>query len=235
MDKKTIGIIGGMGPMATVDLFSKIVSNTDAKCDSQHAHVIIDNVPTIPNRVHAIMGTGPSPLEPILRSATRLKQAGADFFIMPCNTAHYWFREIREGSGLEGVSIIQETVRFLKAQGVGKVGLLATDGTLRANVYNEEFSVSGIEQVTPSEAGQKEIMRLVFECVKAGKEPGDLALFREELAQMRKRGAEMIVAGCTELPILFSQFLPDVPVVDATDILARAAVHYAGYPLKDRR
>ena len=232
MTKQTIGVIGGMGPMATADLFRKMILRTDAESDAGHAHIIIDNVPSIPNRTEAILYGGPSPLPMLTESAMRLKNAGADFFILPCNTSHFWFDELCRASGLDGLSMVEAAADELVRRGVGCCGILATDGTVKSGIYKSALEKRGIRAVNPSEAGQREVMRLIYDCVKAGREPDSLDAFAEELRDMRRGGAEVFLAACTELPLVFDTYLPGEKVVDATDILAAAALRRAGYAVR---
>jgi len=231
--KKTIGIIGGMGPLATADLFTKIIVNTKATKDSDHCHVIIDNVPTIPNRGDAILNIGPSPFADLKQSAMRLKNAGADFFIMPCNTAHYWFDELVNETGLPGLSIVEATAQYLLDHNIKKIGLLATSGTIKGKVYDKVLNKYGIEAIVPDDQGQNEVMRLIYDCIKADKKPGDLSLLNSLLAKMEQSGSQACILACTELPILFKEYLPDYNAIDATLILARAAIKEAGCKIKD--
>ena len=114
VDKKTIGIIGGMGPMATSDLFGKLISFTDAKCDAEHAHIIIDNYPQIPDRTSAILKGTESPLPYLIESAHRLHEAGADFIIIPCITSHHFIQELEARTGFEFLNIVEETAKYFK-------------------------------------------------------------------------------------------------------------------------
>lgn len=231
--KKTVGVIGGMGPMATADFFRKMILRTDAAEDSEHIHIIIDNLPGIPNRTAALLGEGPSPLPKLVEAAVRLKNAGADFIVIPCNTSHFWFDEVCSQSGIAGVSMVEATAQELSRRGIQCAAVLATDGTVRSGIYERALEKRGIRQIVPSEEGQREIMRLIYDCVKAGKEPGDLSVLRRELEDLSRRGAQTFIAACTELPVIFDQYAPELPVTDATDILAVAAVQAAGYRVRD--
>ena len=231
--KKVCGIIGGMGPMATADLFMKIIDHTKAAGDAEHMRVLIDNNVNVPDRTAAILKGGASPLGELLHSANALIGMGADFLIMPCNTAHYFYEELQAGVAVPVLNMITETVRAVWKAGVKKAGLLATDGTLQAGIYDEPFTRAGVELIKPSEEGQKAVMDVIFRGVKAGSATYDTSALERELHSMRARGAETFVLACTELPIAFSRYGVNFPCVDPTDILARAAVLYGGYELKD--
>jgi aspartate racemase len=110
---KILGIIGGMGPLATVNLFNKIVINTDAQNDQEHIHMLVDNNINIPDRTAFLLGTGEDPTEELIKSAVRLEKAGADFLIMPCNTAHHFYEVIKEKINIDFLNMIEETVKFI--------------------------------------------------------------------------------------------------------------------------
>ncbi len=231
--KKVCGILGGMGPMATADLFTKIIHNTKAESDGEHMRVLIDSNTGIPDRTAAILYGGQSPLPELLRSAKTLERAGADFLIMPCNTAHYFYLDVQEGVSIPFVNMIEETVKVAAALGIKTAGLLATDGTSSAGIYDAPFQRADIALIKPSEEGQKALMDMIYNGVKAGKNSFDTAAIKKELLNMRERGAETFVLACTELPLAFTQYGLDFPALDPTNVLARAAVKFGGYALAD--
>ena len=231
--KKTIGIIGGMGPLATCDLFRKIIDVTDAACDQDHVHVLIDNNTNIPDRTAAILHGGQDPVPELAKSAGRLKEAGADVLIMPCNTAHYFYDRFAPAAGVPVLHMIRETAASLRRQGRRCVGLLATDGTVQSGVYGAAFEEAGIEMLTPDAAGQQAVMDVIYKGVKAGNMQIDLTGFEKAMDDLLARGAEVLVLGCTELPVAFQEFGIDRPNIDPTHVLASAAVRFAGAPLKE--
>lgn len=234
MSKKAIGIIGGMGPAATVDLFKKIVENTDAANDAGHVRVYMDCYPTIPDRTKAILGEGESPVPYLAESAEKLAAIGADFLIMPCNTSHYFYKELSQKSPIPVMNMIRETAKELHKRGIQKVGVLATDGTVKAGIYQKELAVFGIEAVCPSASGQREVMRLIYEGVKADAKQFSADAMCEVVHDLFAQGAEVLVLGCSELPLGFERYgIPLENTVDAVEILARAAIAAAGYPTKN--
>ncbi len=233
MQKQSIGIVGGMGPVATLDLFDKILRHTDAHTDAEHIRIYIDCHTGIPDRTKAILSGGESPVPYIAESAEKLANMGADFLLIPCNTSHYFYEEIARLSPVPILHMIRETAKSLGMNGVKRVGLLATDGTVSAGVYQEALREQGIETILPPPDAQREVMRLIYDGVKAGAESFDVAPIVSELARMKNLGAERIVLGCTELPIGFVKYgIPTADTVDAADVLAKAAVVAAGYPVK---
>lgn len=233
MQRRAIGIIGGMGPMATLDLFNKVLQHTDAHCDAEHIRVYLDCHTGIPDRTKAILCGGESPVPYILESAAKLAQIGAELLLIPCNTSHYFYEEIAQKSPVPVMNMIRETVKAIRNQGVTKVGLLATDGTVQLGVYQRELEKVGIETICPGTDAQAEVMRLIYEGVKGGAPTFDVSAVEREMQRMREAGAERIVLGCTELPIGFATYgVVAEDTIDAAEELAKAAVAAAGYPVK---
>ena len=225
---KTIGIIGGMGPLATADLFRKIILITDASCDQEHIPVLIDSNTRIPDRTAAILHGGADPLPEMTASARRLEAAGADLLIMPCNTAHYFYKEVAASVGIPVLHMIRETADLVLAKSYQKVGLLATDGTCQAGVYQQIFDEKGIEIVKPEGRHQQAVMEVIYDGVKKANLALDLTAFYETMDDLFARGAQVLILGCTELPVAFDFFHIDRPAIDPTRVLAAAAVRAAG-------
>ena len=228
MNKKCIGIIGGMGPLATCDLMEKIIFHTKAACDQEHLHVLVDNNTEIPDRTAAILSNGPDPVPQMLKSADRLEKMGAHFLIMPCNTAHYFYDRLAGQAGLPLLHMPRETAGELRRQGVGCAGVLATDGTVRSGVYQDALDAEGIRAVYPDREHQAVIMRLIYEYVKAGREGMETLPVADVLADLKEQGAERIILGCTELPIAFQRLGLLEGTIDPKEVLARAAIRCAG-------
>jgi aspartate racemase len=231
--KKTIGILGGMGPMATVDLYKKIVDYTAASKDSEHIHVLIDSNTDIPDRTDAILHGGKDPVPEMVSSAIRLECMGADFLIIPCNTAHYFYDKICDMVHIPILNMIEETAKEVKRQSITCVGLLATDGTIESGVYHQVFERCGITVLHPSSVGQKNVMDLIYKGVKAGNKDIDLRGFYGTLEELDQKGAQTLILGCTELPIAFEMYNIEYENIDPTAVLARSAVVYANGVLRD--
>jgi aspartate racemase len=233
MVRKTIGILGGVGPYATVDLFLKIIKATPAQRDQDHLRIIIDNNPQIPDRTEAILGKGPSPLPKMIETAKNLEKAGADFIVIPCTTAHYFLGDLEAEVSIPVLSMLEETQKAVK-EGfpmAGKVGLVATTGTVRSRIYHKAFEEIDWKVVVPDKTGQEVVMDAIYgeEGVKAG-------YFEEPKKKVIKvarflidKGVKVILAGCTEIPLVLKSEDLSVPVLDPTHILAKAAVREA-YP-----
>lgn len=228
MEKKTIGIIGGMGPLATADLFEKIVGHTKAACDQEHLHVVIDSNTNIPDRTAALLHGGADPLPELTGSARRLEAMGADVLIMPCNTAHNYYDGISAAVSVPVLHMVRLTAQALVERGVKKAGLLATDGTVRTGIYQKSFAGSGVELLTPDEAGQRAVMEMIYQGVKAGDMAFDAKPARQAMERLLAAGAEVLILGCTELPLAVKLYGIDLPAVDPTLELALAAIRFAG-------
>ena len=231
--KKTIGIVGGMGPLATCDLFKKIIELTDASCDQEHVRVCIDNNTEISDRTAAILHGGKDPVPEMVKSAVRRQGMGADVLIMPCNTAHYFYDRITPFVDTPFLNMIEETAKVIKANGFKKVGLLATDGTCQSGVYRRVFDANGIEMCTPSPENQQAVMDIIYKGVKAGNLSIDTTGFERAMQELLDNGAETLILGCTELPVAFELYHFDKPNIDPTKVLAAAAVRFVGAKVKD--
>ena len=231
--KKIIGIIGGMGPLATADLFEKIIRATDAARDQDFPHVIVDCNTDIPDRTAAILSGGEDPVPQLVRSARALEAAGADVLVMPCTTANWFYDDLCLQTRLPVLHMLRLTADRLERAGVRAVGLLATDGTIRTGIYEELLTGRGIRVIKPDATGQRRVMSAIYDGVKAGNLAAiDVPALRRTLDAMTAQGAERFVLGCTELPIVFTRCDLPYPVADPTQILAEAAVSFAGYPVK---
>lgn len=226
---KTIGIIGGMGPAATIDLYSKIVEQTPAEKDQDHIHVIIDSYPQIEDRTTYILHGGKNPVSRLIESAKRLESAGADALMMPCNTAHYFAKDIEKEVSIPLIHIVKSTAEAIKENypDTEKVGLIATIGTIKAGVYSGILSTYGFETIVPDEKIENNVMDCIYKGVKAGKTEEYIDLFQRCVNEITDLGADLLIAGCTEIPLLTPYIKTELPVVDATYELAKAGVKYA--------
>ena len=229
MKEKVIGVLGGMGPEATIDLFQKIVKLTPAKKDQEHIRIIIDNNPKIPDRTKAILYNGENPLPELVRTAQNLESAGTDFIIIACNTAHYYFHKIQKTVNIPILNIMQETASCIHNifPSLNKISLFATEGTIHTGLYQSYLDNFAIETLIPSSKEQKELMEIIYG-VKSGQ---DINLLKKQIIEIAglqiDRGAEAIIAGCTEIPLVLQDGDIPIPVIDPTLILAKKAVEEA--------
>lgn len=230
MNKKVIGIIGGMGPAATAALFDKIIGFTSAECDADHIHILVDNYPQIPDRTTAIKKNSDEPLKYICESGKKLISAGADFLLIPCNTSHFFYDKIQNCLEVPVVNMIEETAKHCKSCGYKKVGVLATDGTRYTGVFDTYLDKNGLTTVYPSEDGQAELMNVIYNQVKAGKKIDTVNLSRY-LYEMSREDIDAFILGCTELPLAIKDGDYGLKFINTLDILAKVGIVKAGYKL----
>ena len=233
--EKTIGILGGMGPEATLDCFAKIIKNTPAQTDQEHLRVVIDSNPKVPDRTAAITGKGKSPVPLLVAGCLSLQRAGADFIIIPCVSAHFFLEEVQEQVNIPILSIY-DTVSDIIAKNhpqIKTVGLMGTTGTISGGLFQKRLADDGIKTIVPDENQQSKVMAAIYD-IKNSQAPrskeeitSDLVAVAESLIS---KGALGIVAGCTEIPLALSQDHLPVPYFDAVTILSRAAILKAGVP-----
>jgi aspartate racemase len=233
--KKTIGILGGMGPLATADLYRKIIERTRADRDSEHIRVYIDGNAAIPDRTAAILHGGEDPVPEMLSALRHLEACGADCIIMPCNTAHYFLPRLREQTALPILDMQTITAAVCRERFPGKTAaILATDGTVQSGLYDRALDAEGVRWIHPGESEQKSLMHLIYGVVKASRpmEP-EKEHWDAILDTLRGQGADLFILGCTELPVLAGVLPSEGPFLDPTDELAKAAIRFCGYEVKE--
>ena len=225
----TVGVLGGMGPEATVDFMSAVIALTDAASDQDHLPMLIDNNPQVPDRQRA-MRSGSTDVAAALRTmALRLEAAGADFLVMPCNTAHAFFDDAAAAVSIPFISIIDATMDAVRAAApaVDTVGLLATDACLKASVYQSAATSRGVELLLLDETLQERCMSLIF-AIKGGDTGlGPQTGMRELADHLVGAGAGAVIAGCTEIPLVLKPDDVQVPLISSTEALARRTVALA--------
>lgn len=227
--KKVLGVIGGVGPMATVDFYRKTIELTDASCDQDHIHILIDSNSQVPDRTKSILAGDNRPVACLSESIRRLEAAGADLLVMTCNAAHFYFDELRLISSVPFLNMIDLTALEAKRLGFSSIGLFAVDGTLYSGIYERACEKQGLTVIKPDEEGQRKVMNLIYQEIKAGR-PAHPEALTETFEDMERRGAKGFILGCTELPLVFSDS-PDRRFIDPTYILAREAILALGYPI----
>jgi aspartate racemase len=227
--QKIAGVLGGMGPDATVDFMAKVIAQTTATCDQDHVRMLVDHNPHVPNRQEAILAGGEDPGPALAAMAAGLEARGADFLVIPCNTAYVFEDAVLEATSIPLISIITESVAAVTdaVPGATSVGLLATDGCLRAGIYQAGIEAAGMTAVLPTAAELDEIMALIF-AIKAGRQDKETAVAMGHLAAaLVARGADAIIAGCTEIPLVLGERDVSVPLLSSTDVLALKTVKLA--------
>ncbi len=238
MKEITLGVLGGLGPLATVCFTDMVVKLTDARTDQEHISMVILNHPSIPDRTDYILDNSkPDPLPVMIADAKRLEGAGSDFIVIPCNTAHYFYDRIQENINIPMLNIIEETVLYAKnsVPNLKTLGILATEGTLSAGSYQRACENHGICCLTPNEEGSRLLMNIIYDGVKAGNDIG-FGAFESLIDSMRNAGCEAVVLGCTELSVIhWENKIKRADVIDSMQTLARASILKCGKKIKEVR
>lgn len=221
-----VGVLGGMGPKATIDFVDTLLSLTEARADQDHVRMFIDSNPTVPDRTAHLLGEGSSPLPHLLQMARQLEKGGASLLVMPCNTAHAYFSELEKAVDIPFLDMIRVTAASVAQRfSVGRtVGLLATRGTIRAGLYQRALLDQGRPDVLlPGSDGQMEVQAAI-ERVKAGNVHAAAELLAPVIRSLRERGASLFLLGCSEIPLITETAFPELEVVNATRCLAEATL-----------
>lgn len=233
MKKNTLGIVGGIGPLATMFIGEMIVRRTKAAKDQDHINSIITNNTTIPDRTAFILGkSDANPVPVMISDMEKLTSIGAEIIIIPCNTAHTFYDELQHAVSVPIIHMIHETMKRAAEQGAVKIGILATTGTVTSEVYQQSAKEHGLEPVLPTEKIQEKVMSIIYDNVKAGK-VADRDVWREVENHMIAQGCDRVVLGCTELSIVKKEMnLPEF-YLDSLIVLAETAILSCGYELAD--
>lgn len=230
---KILGVMGGLGPIATAHFMELVISMTDTQTDQQHLPMIIYNMPGIPDRTAYILdNTKEDPLPEMLRVGQQLQQQGVACIAVPCVTAHYFLPRLEAGISVPLINGVRETVWHLKENGIKKVGIMATDGTVQSGIFHRELTAQAMVPVVPEEAAQRDVMHLIFQNIKAG-EPAEMERFFAAADSLRSQGAETIILGCTELSLIKRDHALGAGFVDVLEVLAQQSVVACGKPLKE--
>ncbi len=228
---KRLGVLGGMGPLATADFLRKLIEATPAERDQDHVPVIVYSVPQIPDRVGPILdGTHASPVPAMIEGVRTLEQAGAQGIAIPCVTAHHWYDELCRAATVPIMHVAEASATALRARGVeGPVGLLATKATLHSGFFQTRLEACGLQVVRATEQELQELVLPAIARVKRNDLPGACTLASQAVAGLLGRGADSAVLACSELPLALAGAEPALIArcVDTLDALARACVAWA--------
>jgi aspartate racemase len=221
-----VGILGGMGPAATADFYSKLIGATPAATDQEHLRVMVWADPSVPDRSLAITGDGEDPTPYLITGAQHLAQAGASFYVVACHGAHAFLPRVRQEVDLEYLSIIEVTADYVSSLPYAKhAGLLATDATLQSDLYQSALCKAGVTPVVPSADDQRTVMETIY-AVKAGRlHPDQRAALAGVAARMVDSGADVVIAACTEIPLVITEDESPRPLIDPAQLLANRVVH----------
>ena len=221
---KTIGVLGGMGPYATLDFLRLILDLTTAKRESEHYRVIVDSNPKIPSRTRAYLFGDADPVPMMRESVLNLMHAGADFIVLPCNSAHYFLPRVFDGISIKVVDMVESTSGVIIQHGWKKVGVLAGEVTVGSQLYERYLTPNDVCVVHVSEDEQKGVRRII-EDVKNNKiSIQTRTIFADLIDTLIKNGAQSIILGCTELQAIVRDLKLNIPIIDSLEVLARAAI-----------
>lgn len=230
----TLGIIGGLGPIATAYFMELIIQMTDAKRDQDHLSMIVYNAPEIPDRTSYILGVSSrNPVWDMIEIGRKLAGQKVACISIPCVTAHYFHEELSENIPVPIIHAIQETGLELRAGRIRSAGIMATDGTIQSRIFQRELEEMGIEVFLPKREYQESVMELIYEEVKAGR-PVDIEKFRRVSSHLREQGAQVIILGCTELSLIKRDHPIGRGYLDVMEILAQRSILRCGGRLKER-
>jgi len=229
-----VGVLGGMGPLATVDFLHKLVTSTPADSDQQQVPILVRFCPEVPDRVAALLDGGPSPEPALVAAARALERGGAAFLAMPCNTAHAWYDAVAAAVSIPFLHIVDTALDEVERLGAaGAVGLLATAGTRRSAIYASRGGPA-TRWLESTDDEQSRWVAPGIRAIKNHRNADGAALLRHAAEVLIARGARAVVMGCTEIPIGLAGQDLGVPLVDPTLALARACVARAGNGATER-
>lgn len=225
-NSRLVGVLGGMGPAATVAFMQRVIDLTPAARDQDHIHLLVDQDPTTANRQEAILGEGPSPAPALAAMAVRLARAGADFLVMPCNTAHAFKADIVRAAKLPFLSIVAATVDELPSN-MATIGILETPACKRAGLYQDAFAGTNRTLESLNDNACAEVMRIAYALKRGERDPGHRFKLQSLVADLLARGAQAIIVACTEIPLILKSEDVDVPLISTIDALAIRTIDVA--------
>ena len=232
-----LGVLGGLGPLATVYFMDLLVKMTDAECDQNHIPTMILNDSEIPDRTQYILGEeGENPLPKMKEDAELLEKCGCDYVVIPCNTAHYFYDEVQRDIHVPIINILDETIKYAKGRGIDvkNIGVLATEGTLKSGSYKKYIEKYGLNEITLNESDSKSLMNIIYNQIKAG-EKVDIVEFMRLVTELIRAGSDVVVLGCTELSIINRDYHLTKTmnyIIDSMEVLAKASIVKCGKKLK---
>lgn len=224
----TLGVIGGLGPMATALFMKMVIEMTDADMDQDHIEMVIYNCPQIPDRTRYILGqSGENPAPEMIRLGKKLAEQGAGLIAIPCITANYFYEQLSGEIPVRIINIIEELCDYLADRGIRRVGLMATSGTVKSRLFQDALEARCCELLLPSEERQQDVMHVIYRDVKANR-PVEMERFQAAAGELKDAGAEVIILGCTELSVVRENCRIGSGFLDAMQLMAKCAVEACG-------
>ena len=228
MRMRKLGVIGGLGPMATALFMKMVIEMTDAAVDQEHIEMIIYNCPQIPDRTRFILGQSScDPAPEMIEIGKKLAEQGAELIAIPCITANYFYERLSSEIHAKIIDIIDEIHAYLIKRNIRCAGLMATSGTIESRLFQRIFEGHDCKLVIPSGERQRDVMHVIYENVKANR-PVEMERFREVSKELREAGAEVIILGCTELSVVRENYPIGAGFLDAMQLMAKCAVESCG-------
>ena len=225
---KKLGVIGGLGPMATAYFYRLVVQMTDAVTDQEHFETIIYSNPLTPDRTRFILGrSSEDPMPFLLESGLELKRQGVEAIAVPCMTAHFFQPRLEEELGVPVIHAIREAGRHLSERDVHTIGVIATDGTIETRLFQDAMARFGISCLTPDAEKQSNVMHLIYDDIKAGK-PAEMDMFHDVSDSLFDRGAQAVLLGCTEISLIKRDHQLGKGFLDVMEVLAQQSVMTCG-------
>lgn len=230
---KTLGVIGGMGPMATVRFYERVTVMTEAHTDQEHLDIIIHSIPSTPDRTAFLQGlSGESPVPAVLGACRKLDADGVGCIAIPCVTMSCFIELLRDGVSTPVIDMVEETVSVLSHAGVSSAGIMATDGTICSGRFQDALMSAGIRPIIPSDAAQANIMHIIYNDVKNNR-PVECGRFASAADDLFSQGAECVILGCTELSMARRDCTLGHGFIDTVDVLARSSIIMCGAKVRD--
>ncbi len=229
--RRTLGVLGGLGPMSSVYFYQMLTEHTRADKDSDHLNIILSSRADTPDRTDFILGRSKTDPLPVMQTEmARLFSAGADIIAIPCNTAHYFYDALSASVGVPVINIIRQTALFCHRQGFKRIGVLATEGTVRSGAYESVLTRAGIDCVVPCDASQGVLSNIIYGQIKSGR-PVDIQGFYQVCDELFEKGCEQLILGCTELSLIKKDGKlgeSAVRFTDALEVLAYSSIKMCG-------
>ncbi len=235
MNKKKLGVIGGLGPKATAYFYNLIIDHTQADVDQEHIDAIYLNHASMPDRTRAILFNRGNELRDLLiKDAKWLEELGVSHIAIPCNTSHYFYDEIQDSVSIPVINMIDEAIKYTKQEidDVTKIGVLATNGTREMRVYDKYGDKNCVEIVYPSQKNQDRVMSAIYDGVKAGREIPSSYL-EEVITEMKEKECKAVILACTELSVIYKNERSSF-IVDSLLPLAYKSIELAGKKVKEK-
>lgn len=235
MTKKKLGIIGGVGPAASAFFYNRITEHTEASCDQEHLDIILLSHATLPDRTKAIeTGDDQELLRLLEEDLKTLETLGVAHVAIPCNTSHYYYEQMQSCIQVPIINMIYESVKYAveKRPNVKKIGIMATDGTIKTGLYHKECDAFGVTPFQPSKERQKDVMSLIYDDIKSGKQ-ADISKFERVMKEFADNECDVVLLACTELSVYAETHEVPSFCLDSMDVLARISIERSGATYKN--